>query len=60
MTVIRLIDTDNPANLAPSKGRVEIKIWLGDTQGESDWGGICDDSFGRNDAIVACRQLGYP
>lgn len=35
-----------------SKGRVEIMY-------RGEWGTICDDRFGQEEAIVVCRMLGY-
>lgn len=35
-----------------SRGRVEISY-------RGEWGTICDDSFGQEEAIVVCRMLGY-
>ncbi|XP_071141697.1 scavenger receptor cysteine-rich domain-containing protein DMBT1-like [Mytilus edulis] len=35
-----------------SRGRVEIKY-------RGEWGTICDDSFGDEEATVVCRMLGY-
>ena len=44
---IRLVDGSYP-----SQGRVEVYC-------SGDWGTVCDDSFGSNDALTVCRQLGY-
>lgn len=37
---------------AENLGRLEICY-------DNIWGSVCDDQFGRNEAIVVCRQLGY-
>ena len=38
---------------AADNGRLEVF-------NNGQWGTVCDDVFGTNDARVACRQLGYP
>ncbi|KAL4218943.1 Zona pellucida-like domain [Mactra antiquata] len=40
-------------NSTATQGRLEVYY-------ENAWGLICDDAFGREEAIVACRQLGSP
>lgn len=44
---IRLVGGSNPL-----EGRVEVCAY-------NQWGTVCDDFWGTNDARVACRQLGY-
>ena len=41
--------TDNDTEFG---GRLEIYL-------EGRWGTICSTGFGQNDAILACKQLGY-
>ena len=48
--VLRLV---NDTTSRASAGRLELFH-------VDQWGTVCDDSFGPNDARVACRQLGYP
>ena len=43
---LRLVGGTNPA-----EGRVEICI-------NNAWGTVCDNGFTKEEAVVACRQLG--
>ena len=51
---------DNPHN-----GQIRLQRGTYSNQGlvevycNGEWGTICDDNFGYNEAIVVCRQLGY-
>ena len=47
---LRLVD--NSGNTGGSSGRLEVYF-------SGQWGTVCDDAFGFNDARVACRELGY-
>ena len=45
---LRLVDTES----TQFGGRLEVYYY-------SEWGTVCDDSWGSPDATVACRQMGF-
>ena len=58
-----VIDSDPPESVVPGTLRLSDGLFSSDGRLEiyhdSEWGSVCDDWFDRNDANVACRQLGY-
>ena len=47
---LRLVS--NSGSTGGSSGRLEVYFSF-------RWGTVCDDGFGREEALVACKQLGY-
>ena len=46
---VRLVDRGDTLN----RGRVEVYH-------ADEWGSICDDFFGFEEAVVICHELGFP
>ncbi|XP_038074969.1 scavenger receptor cysteine-rich domain superfamily protein-like [Patiria miniata] len=49
----RCVDFRLAGSRSKLEGRVEVRL-------NGEWGTVCDNSWGLEDAKVACRQLGFP
>ena len=51
--------------LVCTQGAIRLRDGVNDREGRVEicnnnaWGTVCDDSWGTNDALVACRQLRF-
>ena len=54
-----------PAHADPADGDLRLRGGASHNEGrleifhDNEWGTVCDDFFGRRDAKVACKQMGY-
>ena len=54
-----------PAHADPEEGGLRLRGGPSHNEGrleiyhDNEWGTVCDDFFGRRDAKVACKQMGY-
>lgn len=43
-----------PLNVSSAAGAGRLDLWVGE-----EWRPVCEGGWGREEATVACRQLGY-